>query len=73
MRYIVIAFYPFLPIKKRITEYNNKAEAFEYCGALRLCETPYVIFDGRTGKVLDSAEGDGMTKADLPGYINKYC
>ena len=73
MRYIVIAIYPSLPIKKRITDYSSKAEAFEYCGALRLCETPYVLFDEKTGKVLDSAEGDGLTKADLPAYINTYC
>lgn len=73
MKYTVIAMYPDLPIKKRITEYTSKAEAFEYCGGLRLCETPYVMFDEKTGKVLDSAGGDGLTKADLAGYINKYC
>lgn len=72
MRYTVIAIYPELPIKKRITEYTSKAEAFEYCGGLRLCETPYVIFDEKTGKVLDS-EGYGMTKAEIAGYINLYC
>ena len=72
MRYTVIAIYPELPIKKRITEYTSKAEAFEYCGGLRLCETPYVMFDEKTGKVLDS-EGYGMTKAEIAGYINLYC
>ena len=72
MRYTVIAIYPELPIKKRITEYTSKAEAFEYCGGLRLCETPYVIFDEKTGKVLDS-ESYGMTKAEIAGYINLYC
>lgn len=72
MKYTVIAIYPELPIKKRITEYTSKAEAFEYCGGLRLCETPYVMFDEKTGKVIDS-EGYGMTKAEIAGYINKYC
>ena len=72
MRYTVIAMYPALPIKKRITEYSNKNEAYEYISGLRFCETPYVMFDNDTGKVLDS-EGYGMTKADLAGYINAYC
>lgn len=72
MKYTVIAIYPELPIKKRITEYTSKAEAFEYCGGLRLCETPYVMFDEKTGKVIDS-EGYGMTKAEIAGYINLYC
>ena len=72
MKYTVIAIYPELPIKKRITEYTSKAEAFEYCGGLRLCETPYVMFDEKTGKVIDS-EGSGMTKAEIAGYINLYC
>ena len=72
MKYTVIAIYPELPIKKRITEYTSKAEAFEYCGGLRLCETPYVMFDEKTGKVIDS-EGYGMTKAEIAGYINVYC
>lgn len=72
MRYTVIAIYPSLPIKKRITEYSSKTETFEYCGGLRLCETPYVMFDNKTGKVIDS-EGYGMTKAEIAGYINLYC
>lgn len=71
MKYTVIAIYPELPIKKRITEYTSKAEAFEYCGGLRLCETPYVMFE-KSGKVIDS-EGYGMTKAEIAGYINLYC
>ena len=72
MRYTVIAIYPSLPIKKRITEYKNKVEAFEYISGLRFCETPYVMFDEKTGKVIDS-EGYGMTKAEIAGYINLYC
>ena len=72
MRYTVIAFYPELPIKKRITEYSNQAEAYEYISGLRFCETPYVLFDNKTGKVLDS-EGYGMTKQQMVGYINLYC
>lgn len=72
MRYTVIAMYPELPIKKRMTEYEDKDEAYEYVAALRFCETPYVLFDNETGKVLDS-EGYGMSKAQLVGYINVYC
>lgn len=72
MRYTVIALYPSLPIKKRITEYKNKDEAFDYISGLRFCETPYIMFDEKTGKIIDS-EGYEMTKADLAGYINKYC
>ena len=72
MRYIVIAIYPSLPIKKRITEYNSKAEAYDYISGLRFCETPYVMFDDKTGKVIDS-EGYEMTKAELVEYINLYC
>ena len=72
MRYTVIAIYPSLPIKKRITEYKNKDEAFEYISGLRFCETPYIMFDEKTGKVIDS-EGYGMTKAEIAGYINLYC
>ena len=72
MRYTVIAFYPTLPIKKRITEYSSRNEAFDYISGLRFCETPYVMFENKTGKVIDS-EGYGMTKADIVGYINQYC
>ena len=72
MRYTVIALYPSLPIKKRITEYKNKDEAFDYISGLRFCETPYIMFDENTGKIIDS-EGYEMTKAELAGYINKYC
>ena len=72
MRYTVIALYPSLPIKKRITEYKKKDEAFDYISGLRFCETPYIMFDEKTGKVIDS-EGYEMTKAELVEYINLYC
>lgn len=72
MRYTVIAIYPTILIKKRITEYSSKNEAFDYISGLRFCETPYVIVENKTGKVIDF-EGYGMTKADIADYINQYC
>lgn len=42
MKYHVYAFYPNLGIKIRVTEYSNQNEMYEYIGALRLCDTPYM-------------------------------
>ena len=72
MRYTVIAMYPSLPIKKRITEYSNKSEAYEYITGLRFCETPYVMFDNKTGKVIDR-EGYELGVLGLLEYIQVYC
>lgn len=71
MKYLVVALYPSLDIKKRITDYTSKAEAFEYAGALRLLETPYCIADEK-GKVLDF-EGFGMSRFDMALYIAENC
>lgn len=71
MKYTVIAMYPDLPIKKRITEYDSKDEAFEYISGLRFCETPYVMFN-EDGKVIDS-EGYELGRAGLIEYIQVYC
>ena len=71
MIYLVLAIYPDLDIKKRITDYTSKAEAFEYAGALRLCETPYCITD-ENGKVLDF-EGYGMSRLEMAAYIAENC
>lgn len=69
--YTVIALYPGLGIKKRITEYSRKAEAFEYAGSLRMCETPYVV-TGKDGHVLDF-KGYEMSREEMAAYIQKYC
>lgn len=53
MRYIVLAFYPNLGIKVRVTEYSRKNEMYEYIGALRICETPYIAMDTKTNITLD--------------------
>lgn len=71
MKYTVIAMYPDLPIKKRITEYDSKGEAFDYISGLRFCETPYVMFN-ENGKVIDS-EGYELGRAGLIEYIQVYC
>lgn len=72
MRYTVIAFYPTLPIKKRITEYSRKDEAFEYISGLRFCETPYILFDNKNGKVIDRENYD-MQVVEMLEMIQKYC
>ena len=67
--YQVLAFYPNLGIKVRVTEYGSKTEAFEYCGALRLCETPYLMH--RNGNVLDFATYD-LTREKMAAMIEEY-
>lgn len=67
--YQVFAFYPSLGIKVRVTEYKSKSEAFEYCGALRLCDTPYLMH--KNGKVIDIATYD-LTREQMAEMIEKY-
>lgn len=71
MKYTVIAFYPDLDIKKRITEYDSKQEAYEYIACLRLLDTPYVLFN-QEGKVLDREYYD-MKPSEMIDFIQKYC
>ena len=61
-RYIVIAFYENLGIKKRVTEYSNKNDAYEYMGGLRLCDTPYLAFDVKKREIFDINLVEGYTK-----------
>ena len=64
-RYIVIAFYENLCIKKRVTEYSNKSDAYEYMAGLRLCDTPYLAFDFIKLKIFDINLVDGYTEEKM--------
>ena len=67
--YLVLAFYPTLGIKVRITEYKSKNEAFEYVSGLRFCETPYMIL--KDGKVIDIETYD-LTKEQMAEMVEQY-
>lgn len=71
MKYTVIAFYPDLPLKRRILEYDNESEAYEYISGLRFCETPYVMFND-DGVIIDRENYD-MSGLQMLEIIQVYC
>lgn len=68
-RYLVIAFYENLGIKKRVTRYSSKNNAYEYISSLRMCETPYLAFDTQTNKIIDIGLYGGYTKEKMINVI----
>ena len=62
-KYLVYAFYTTL--KKRITGYNSKAEAYEYISGLRMCETPYLFIENSKIPKVISVEYFDMPKEEL--------
>ena len=59
-RYLVLAFYEHLGIHCRVVDFSNQHEAYDYINGLRMCETPYLAKDWKTGKVFDRCNY-GMT------------
>lgn len=43
--YQVFAFYPYIGIKVRLTEYSKLEEMNQYIGGLRMCNTSYVAYN----------------------------
>jgi hypothetical protein len=70
-RYLVIAFYENLGINKRITDYSNKDDAYEYIGGLRLCDTPYLALDTKQQKIFDLGLADGYTIEKMIAVIQE--
>lgn len=68
-KFIVLTLYPDLGIKVRETGYSNESEAYSYIGALRACETPYVVIKDDH---LYAFEGYGMTSQELGDYLEKH-
>ena len=68
--YQVFAFYPNIPLKVRVTEYRNKAEAYEYISGLRMCETPYAAWKG--WKEMFDLETYDLTLEQMAEMIQKY-
>ena len=70
-RYLVIAFYENLGIKKRITDYASKNKAYEYISGLRMCETPYLAFDTKSNKIIDIGLYGRYTKEKMIQVIDE--
>ena len=51
-KYLVYAFYENLAKHKRITGYNSLREAIDYINGLIMCETPYMLIDYNSGKLM---------------------
>ena len=68
--YQVFAFYPNIPLKVRVTEYRSKAEAYEYIGGLRMCETPYAAW--KNWKELFDLETYGLTREQMAELVHKH-
>lgn len=70
-RYLVVAFYENLGIKKRITDYSNKNDAYEYIGGLRMCDTPYLAFDNKTREIFDICTDNYYTREKMIEVIQE--
>jgi|GEM_PF-7016076 len=70
MKWTVIAIYPNLGIKARVTEHENDNEAYDYLCGLNMCETPYVALRG--GEIKEVAEY-GMTREEMACIIQENC
>lgn len=68
--YQVLAFYPNIPLKVRVTEYKSKAEAYEYIAGLRMCETPYAAW--KNWKELFDLEVYDLTLEQMAEMAQKY-
>lgn len=70
-RYLVIAFYENLGIKKRVTRYSSINDMYEYISGLRMCETPYLAFDTKSNKIIDIGLYGGYTKEKMIQVIDE--
>ena len=70
-RYLVIAFYENLGIKKRVTRYSSINDMYEYISGLRMCETPYLAFDTKLNKMLDIGLYGDYTKEKMIQVIDE--
>lgn len=67
--YRVLAFYPSLGIKVRVTEYKARDEAYDYISGLRFCDTPYLVL--KNDNVIEIETYD-LTREQMAEMVEKY-
>lgn len=65
----ILAFYPRLGIKVRVTEHRDISEAMQYINGLIATETPYLALCH--SKVIEVREFD-MTREEMAELVEKY-